>query len=109
MVASVLLRAPTKNDNPGVSLSFDPAFALARSNKLFTLSNIPYVMAGFTVRTKPGLIPSQRPVTPSSRMISLATPRKESSLFSEDADRGSSEFRPTCCRVAITETGIVNI
>ena len=46
---------------------------------------------------------------PSSRMISLATPRKESSVLSEEGDRGSSEFRPTCCRVAITETGIVNI
>lgn len=106
MVASVLLNAPTKNDNQGPI--FVDKSPLARRIKLLTRSNTPYVIAGFTVNTRPGFKPSHKPVTPSSATISRATPRKESSTSSEISilDRSG---RPTCCRVAITETGMVKI
>ena len=106
IVASVLLSAPITNDSQGPI--FVEVLPLARRTKLLTRSNAPYVIAGFTVNTNPGLIPSHRPPTPSSSTISLATSMKES------LEAGSDEEpvllgRPTCCLVAITETGIVNI
>jgi hypothetical protein len=106
-VANVLLSAPMMNDNQGESLVMP--FVLARRYKLFTRSKTPYVIAGLTVKTKPGLMPSQRPPTPSSSMISFATPKKESSKSASDSIGMLEVGRPTCCRVAITETGIVNI
>ena len=103
IVASVLLIAPTRNDSQGPI--FVDESPLARRIRLLTRSNTPYVIAGLTVNTNPGLRPSHKPVTPSSSTISRATPRKESST-SSFLDRSG---RPTCCRVAITETGRVKI
>src|SRR5438445_13708915 len=111
MVAMVLLNAPTTKDNQGPILV--DAAPLASNTMDLMRSNMPYVIAGLTVNTNPGLRPSQRPVTPSSSIISCATAMNElSSSFplpfvpeGEDPTSG----RPTCCRVATTDTGMVKI
>lgn len=69
-----------------VPLSSPPvARSLARSMIPFTRSYNPYVIAGLTVRTRPGLMPNQRPVTPSSWTISFAMPMNESSYSSSSS------------------------
>jgi len=119
-VAKVFDSAPTQNDRQGPSLTVGSP----RVNIDLTLSNTPYVIAGLTVSTNPGLRPDQRPVMPSSWIISRATARKESSYIppSALAARGTCSMSsaegavaasldvalPTCCRVAMTATGIVN-
>ena len=94
MVANVLLNAPTKKDIQGESFWFNPACSRAAKMMPFNLSKTPYVIAGLTVRTSPGLMPSQSPVTPSSSMISLATARKESSSGSS-VEESDSDSRPS--------------
>jgi hypothetical protein len=120
-VAKVFDSAPTQNDRQGPSLTVGSP----RVDIDFTLSNTPYVMAGLTVSTSPGLRPDQSPAMPSSWIISRATPRKESSYTSplvpaaigtcsvssveEVATASLAAALPTCCRVAMTATGMVNI
>lgn len=111
-VARVFDRAPMTNAFHG------PNFALVPAVKtVFNLSNTPYVIDGLTVSTNPGLIPSHSPFTPSSLIISLATAKNEPSFplarvtpasFSSSV-RGRAFVALNCWRVAITETGMVNI
>lgn len=89
IVAIVLLKAPTTNALPGVI--FSPGFKMA----VFNLSNIPYVIAGLIVKTNEGFNPLHNPVIPSSARISRTVWKKV------------VEVLASCCRVAITETGIV--
>lgn len=65
--------------------------------------------------TRPGFSPVQRPVHPDSATISRAVSVKEgllsfhSASFSPGRILGLAGGSHSCCRVAITETGIVKI
>ena len=67
-VAKVLL--PTPNQNASATLNF--VFPVLRNVQVLNLSKAPYVIAGFTVSTKPGLRPVHKPVRPDSCIISDA-------------------------------------
>src|SRR5712671_4484026 len=115
-VASDLLVAPRAKDKPGPRLAFaSPTRSRAASTAPFMRSNTPYVIAGFTVSTRPGLRPSQRPVTPSSFTISRATLQNEPSCSSSPSSPALPLplplllGTPSCWRVAMTDTGMVNI
>ena len=101
-MANVLLNTPIANDLPGVNLASAPAATCAAIKIPLTRSKTPYVMAGFTVNTNPGFKPVHRPVSPSSAMISRAV------ASSPGAAAPSSETW-SCCRVAMTATGMVKI
>jgi hypothetical protein len=101
-VANVLLKTPIKNDLPGVNRPSDPAATCAAINIPLTRSNTPYVIAGLAVNTNPGFSPVHKPVTPSSAMISRAVSNSPGDLIPWSGVR-------SCCRVAITATGIVKI
>lgn len=98
IVASVLLMTPIQKLSPTLNLP-PPAPARRASVIPLTLSNTPYVMAGLTVKTKPGFKPVQSPVNPDSATISRPTSRS-------DLDDLEDEI---CCRRAMTDTGIVKI
>lgn len=70
-VASVLLNAPTTNALRGVI--FSPGLRL----NVLMRSNMPYVMAGLTHRTRLGLSPRHKPVMPSSRRMWAMARRNE--------------------------------
>lgn len=102
-MAKVLLKTPIQNASPTPSL---PPARSPSNRQLFKRSNTPYVIAGFTVSTKPGLRPVQSAVTPPSAMISFAVSQKLGSLAGLADWAGGTQ---SCWRVAMTAAGMVNI
>lgn len=97
MVANVLLPTPIQKLCPKVKRP--PCSCLDCRTRALTRSNTPYVMAGLTVNTSPGLRPVQSPVHPLSETISRPTSNRDLPVEEEDI----------CWRRAMTDTGIVKI
>ena len=103
-VASVLLPTPKANASPTLNLPARPASAPA-----FKRSNTPYVIAGFTVNTKPGLRPVHSAVGPPSATISPAVSKKVGGREAVAAILALVCGSHNCWRVAMTATGMVKI
>lgn len=113
MVARVLLVTPSQNASPTVNLPAGTPFRA--SFHALSRSKTPYVIAGLAVKTRPGFKPVQRPVIPLSAMISCAVSSNEGAPARRDFEAGDPSALEedgsthSCCRVAMTATGMVKI